>query len=413
MYNKKLFTPLLIILLFSSNVFSNVYDNRFFPLYKRPYSKKEEMYSRFGTSFFAMAADCAQGIHDEQTLIPKMFGCYEQEKIGYGLTLQGKPNPLRDELKNVNLPWIIDQKINAQGLSLVYDQNVWKYLYVGASLFFMRVHSNFSFLFDKQESGLKLSDAELSGLQDSMCKMHKLIGINSHNFNTTGFGDMDFYIRVGNVWDYRYRIRRIDAGFTLGFLVPTGKEICLDIPSSLPFGGDGHFGMYGQFDAELQMREDIKLLLMFRVSKRKSKTKNRRLPIAKEHPLFGTLIAPVNVDPGVSLVFSPQVWWESLRKGFGLRAGYTLVYHRCDEWKDCRSAQAKKDLPANLSAVMGPSEWVSDYINLSAYYDFYDDTDDRDFAPMISLTWDWPSFFFAGKRVPKTHRISLGVDVIF
>jgi len=413
MYNKKYFTPFLMMLLVSTNIFSNVYDNRFFPLYKRPYTKKEDMYSRAGGSFFAMAGDCAQGEHDEEILIPGIFGCYNQEKIGYGLTLQGKPNPLRDELKSVNLPWDIDQKINAQGFSFVYDQHIWEYFYAGASLFFMRAHSNFSFFFDKPESGLKVSESELSDLRDSMWKMHKLIGITSHNFNEIGFGDMDLYLRVGNIWDYFYRIRRIDAGISLGFLLPTGKQRCLNIPSSLSFGGNGHFGMYGQLDAEFQVKEDMKLLLMFRASKRFSKTKQRRVPIAGEHPLFGTLIAPVSVDPGITLVFSPQFWWENLRQGFGLRLGYTLVYHRCDEWTDCRSAEAKTDIPANLSAIRGNSAWESDYINASAYYDFYDDTQERDFAPIVSITWDWPSFILRGKKAPKIHRISLGVDVIF
>ncbi|MFC1842327.1 hypothetical protein ACFLYU_01585 [Candidatus Dependentiae bacterium] len=413
MYKKRYFTPLLIVLLFSSKAFSNIYDNRFFPLYKRPYTKEEDKYSRFGTSFFAMAADWAMGVHDEEIRIPRIFGCYDEEKIGQALVLLGKPNPLRDEFQNVNLPWIIDQKINAQGMSFVYDQHIWKYLYGGLSFMFMRVHSNYSFIFDREKSGLKLTDRELSDVYDSLCNLHNAIGICGRNYNQTGFGDMDFYLKLGNVWDYLYKMWRIDAGFSLGFLIPTGKERCLDIPASIPFGGNGHWGMYGQIDLELGLKEDMRLLLMFRMSKRKTKTKMQRLPIAKEHPLFGALIAPVEVSPGLTFVFAPQFWWENLRKGFGLRLGYTLVYHNGDTWKDCRSEQARENIKVDLGCINEASEWASDYINLSAYYEFYDEADEKKFAPILSLTWDWPTFFFVGKRTPKTHRISLGLDVLF
>jgi len=421
MYKMKQITLFLILLLMSSKAFSMIYDNRYFPFFKRPYMKKicECMYSRVGTSFFAVSADQAMGVHDEEIRIPRIYGEYNMENIGKGLVLQGKPNPIRDEFQNINLPWWIDQKFNGQGMSFVYDQFLGKYFYVGASCLFMRLHSNFAFVFDRQESGLKLSDDQLSDIYDSMCKLHNAIGIKGHGYNQTGFGDIDAYFRVGNIWDYLYKMRYIDAGFSLGFLLPTGKKFCIDLPASLPFGGNGHYGMYGQVDLELGLRDDIRLLLLFRYSKRKSKTCNRRVPLVKEHPLFGTLIAPVDVDPGYSIAFTPQVWWEGLRKGFGLRIGYSLVYHAEDKWTLCQIPTfpgGKSDhasIDAGLANICRTSSWATDYVNLSAYYDFYDDTKDQRVAPIISLTWDWPTFFFVGKRVPKTHRISLGLDIVF
>jgi len=419
MYKIKQVTLFLIFLLVSSKTFSMVYDNRYFPLFKRPYMKKECMLSRLGTDFFVFTADHAMGVHDEEVMIPKIYGEYNMEEIGKGLVLQGKPNPIRDEFQNINLPWLIDQKFNAEGMSFVWDQHVWRYFYIGASCMFMKLHSSFAFIFDKQKSGLKLSDPQLSDIYDSLCKVHNAIGIKGHSYNHAGFGDIDAYIRVGNIWDYLCKMKYVDAGFSLGFLMPTGKPFCLDCPSSIPFGGNDHFGMYGQLDIELGLRDDLRLLLLFRVSKRKSKTCNRRVSIAKEHPLFGSLITPVQVDPGVTIAFAPQLWWEGLRKGFGLRLGYTLVYHSEDCWSLCKAPdfpEATKDqvkIEAGLSDISRTSGWATDYINLSAYYDFYDDTKEQKIAPVVSLTWDLPALFFVGRRVPKTHRISLGLDLVF
>jgi len=422
MYKIKKVTLFLVVLLTSSKAFSTIYDNRYFPFFKRPYMKKECMESRFGTSFFVFTADHAMGVHDEEVAIPRIYGDYDMSEIGKGLVLQRKPNPIRDEFQNTPLPWIIDQKFNAEGMSLIWDQFLGKYFYMGASCMFMKLHSSFAFIFDKQKSGFKLSDPELSDVYDSLCKVHNAIGIKGNSYNHTGFGDIDLYLRIGNIWDYLCKMKYVDAGFSLGFLAPTGKPFCLDLPSSIPFGGNDHFGMYGQLDIELGLRDDLRLLLLFRMSKRKSKTCNRRVPVAKEHPLFGSLITPVKVDPGMTIAFAPQLWWEGLRKGFGLRVGYTLVYHSEDRWSlscpvfakaGADAQEVQEPLNIKLSDICRNSGWATDYVNLSAYYDFYDDTKEQRVAPIVSLTWDWPSLLFVGRRVPKTHRISLGIDIVY
>ncbi|KKP26904.1 MAG: hypothetical protein UR12_C0035G0008 [candidate division TM6 bacterium GW2011_GWF2_30_66] len=413
MYKKNFFAPLLIVLLFSSNVFSNVYDNRFLPLYKRPYTKRVDKYSRFGASFFVASADHAMGMNGEEVMIPKVFGDYEMQNIGKALVVLGKPNPLLDEFQNLSLPFDIDQKINAQGLSVVYDQHIWKYLYAGTSLYLMRLHSNYSFIFDKGKSGLNRASG-FTDIYDYMSKLHNAIGVTGNNYNKVGMGDMDAYIRIGNVWDYLYKMQRIDAGFSLGLLLPTGEKRCLNIPSSIPFGGNGHWGIYGQIDTELGLKDDMKLLIMLRLSKRFSKVQNDRIPVAGEQSLFGALIAPVKVDPGLTFIFSPQFWWENLRKGFGIRVGYTLAYHQCDSWCDYRPEIDKKAvLVENFNFISNPSSWANDYLNLSAYYEFFSDVENRRVAPVVSLTWDWPTFFLVGKNAPKTQKVSLGLDLVF
>ena len=49
----------------------------------------------------------------------------------------------------------------------------------------------------------------------------------------------------------------------------------------------------------------------------------------------------------------------------------------------------------------------------SRYYEFYDDIENKRVAPVISLTWDWPTFFLVGKCAPKTQNVSLGFDIVF
>jgi len=410
MSNKNIFT-FLLLLISSSYCFSMVYDNRFFPLYKRPYSKKSWAPSRFSADFFVTSASDAIGRKDEIIPIPRIFGTYNEDRLGKAIVLLGMQNPLRDELQNIPLPWIIDGKIKSTGLSFIWDQAIGKYFYVGASWFFMSVNSFQEFCFDKKESSLIPTDQELSDIYDARFKMNCLIGITEQDFHEVGVSDIDFYVRAGKTWEYPFRFRQVDAGFSIGVLIPTGKKRDINIPSSVPFGGNGHWGLYAQADTAFELKEDLALGFMLRCSKRFSKTSIRRLPLAKEHFLYGALRAPVKVDPGFGIVFAPYFSWEYLRKGFGVRVGYTLSYHHSDCWYDCRSAQEKEKCCVDMDKIVPPTKWIQDYVDLYAFYDFSNAKEESRVDPLLTLSWDIPVFVFTGHRVPKTNRISLGLEV--
>jgi len=403
------------LLLVSSYCFSMVYDNRFLPLFKRPYSKKIDAPSRLGASFFATGANQAVGMHDDIIEIPALYGSYNQKNLGQALVRCGCENPLRHELQNVDLPWCINGRIKTQGVSLVYDQAVSKYIYVGGSFLFMSMDSLFCFTFDRGEFGWlpDRAERELNDIYEARCKMHNMIGIEDPNYHQIGFGDVDLYLRVGKIWDFLYKFRRIDAGVTVGALLATGLCRNINIPSSIPFGGNGHYGMYFSADAEFELKEDMKIGFLARFNKRFAKTCTHRLPICGEHPLFGALRAPVKVNPGFTFIFAPYFSWEHLRQGLGFGAGYTLLYHNCDSWQDCRSAEQKNALPVDFARVNGLTEWSCDYVTLSAFYDFSEYESIRKLDPVLYLSWDIPSVILVGSAIPKTNRVSLGLEVNF
>jgi len=402
-----------IFLLMSSRCFSMVYDNRFIPLFKRPYSKKTEALSRFGADFFALSASEGMGEHGTCVEIPGIFGEYCQGNLGKALEKLGCPNPIRDDLQSRSLPWKIEGKINAQGVSFILDKSLTENFYFGCSCLLMSVHSQNMFRFNKQESQSFILGDDCLDLNSSRATMHDMIGICSPNYHQVGFGDIDFYLRVGKVMDYVCKNRRIDLGFSIGCLFPTGCERDINIPSSIPFGGDGHFGLYVHFDSEFELKEDLKLGILARISKRIPKEKIQRLPIAKEHLLFGALRAPVKVSPGLTFLFNPYFSWENLRKGLGIRIGYTINYHDKDTWCDLRSKEDKEKTPAQTSKINNLSSWAYDYVNLNVFYDFGNLKFGRELSPIVTLTWDWPTLWFVGRSVPRTHKVSLALDLIF
>ena len=376
-------------------------------------SKKIDSPSRFAVDFFATAANCAQGQHDDIISIPAIFGCYNQENLGQAMVILGMKNPLRDELQNLNLPWCIEGNIKAQGIFITYDQALGTYLFFGGSCLFMSVNSLQNFIFDMQESGLIPTEREISDIYDARCKMHKMLCMESQNSHQVGFGDVDLYLRLGYIWEFLYKFRRIDAGLSVGGLLATGVKRNINCPSSVPFGGNGHYGFYVSADTELEFKEDMKIGLMARLNKRFARNSTERLPLAKEHLLFGALRAPVCVCPGLTFIFDSYFSWEHLNKGFGACIGYTLVYHDEDTWSDLRLDNVKKSCPIDMGNINCLTSWAYDYINFNLFYDFGKVKINRDIGPVVTLTWNLPAFLLIGRNAPKTHRVCFGLEVNF
>lgn len=415
MPNKKQWYLLLIIGAFVSQcAYAMVFDNRYLPLLQRPRLSVDGTQSEFAPKFFVTTAN--NSINDSQSIIPlsQIFGKFDQVQLATGIMKQGNQNPLPSEFQGVlsSIPWTVDGKRQAQGVAFAWRQSIVKHLSTGFSWLFMRVESRHTFKLDinKIEPNINLSDGDLILLDDNRRAMLSEVCIREGNTAQLGFGDIDWYIRVGNMWEYAYRFRSIDVGFRLGALFPTGLTREEDRPASIPFGGNGHWGIYAALDGMFEVREDWKVGFLARINKRFEKTRDMRVPIAKEPSIFGSTVAPIEVNPGPTAIFSPYVLFENVRKGLALGLNLTLTWHAKDEYRDQR---ADRSVPLNLDAVRDHSNWASEFFTVNILYDFDKVKLYRDFNPVITFRWDIPSTLFTAKGVNKTNRITLGIDFLY
>ncbi len=107
----------------------------------------------------------------------------------------------------------------------------------------MRVESRDEYFLDLNaiEPRINLKPGDANSLEETRRKMFREINIRDGNTAQLGFGDIDWYLRCGNRWDYTLRFRCIDAGAQLGVLFLPGVTQELDRPESIPFGGNGHW----------------------------------------------------------------------------------------------------------------------------------------------------------------------------
>jgi hypothetical protein len=397
----------------ASVVHGMTFDNRFFPLYLKPYMHRVDTLSHVRAQPLFMHAERSFGDLDDIGL-PEIGGKYDQVEIARALRKTGcvQGDPFRSDLRGLtSIPWRRDGVLDSEGLALSYEQALNCNFSLGGSLLFMHINARHQFFIDPSCT-ITFAQGDREYLDLLKQQFHGLLGVTPPLFKHTYFGDVDFYGRFNLAWDYTLKMRRIDFGLFLGGIAPTGGRRFLDNPASIAIGGDKHWGMYGGFDSDIELREDWHFGLMARVIKRFAKSQLYRMPVLQEPEQYGAVVGRFRVDPGVTIVVAPFARLEGMRDGFGVQAGYTLVNHFRDKIVDERQ---NKTVTVNIPAVEARSSWGLEHVTVQAFYDFGKcrDTDSTGYYPVVSAAWDIPTHWIVSKRAYNTNSVSLMVEVDF
>lgn len=413
--NKNNILTLLASLCVSSLSFGMVWDNRYIPLIPHQRLLIKGLPSVFAVDAFFLTASRATSTQEEGTGIPEIFGTFDQGTLSDALDIAGISNPLRSDWRGFKIPWGVNGKLQGQGAQFFYHQAITKHFSLGVSWLFMRVNSSLNFLLknDSNDNSAKIAfgPSDRDQLDNELRAMFREIRIVHSNSDQAGFGDIDAYLRLGKIWKYTLKCRHIEAGARIGALMATGVKRVLDEPASIPFGGNGHWGIYGELDSLFEVKEDMKLGFLLRLSKRFARTQCERLPVAGEPFIFGATTGFLDVNPGVTANIAPYFVLENLREGLGISVQYTLTAHQKDDLSDARAD--RKAIPVRLGRPEDDSSWISSYFTINVLYDFGRAKVKREFDPVISLCWDVPTMVFGPKRSLQTHKVAVGVSFYF
>ena len=385
---------LIIILFLSVNMsFCMTFDNRFIPLYQKQYTKFPDYLSHLIVQPFASTADSS--FNDIGELAP-ISAFNDMVKIDKALKLSGKTSGslFRSDWRGLaTVPWELFGLLETQGVAFLYHQSLGHHLAFGVSALFMHVgfHQQFRRELAGMQSSLPLQpegdENELLALKQ---KMNNLIGVNPPQYSAFGFGDVDIYLRAGQRFDYLLKMRSIDVGGRIGVLIPSGLIADINNPASIPFGGNGFWGVYGAIDAEFELKRDMKVGALLRLNKRFTKTVQSRFPVLLEPTTYGINVGPLKIDPGFTFIIAPYFRLDGLREGLGLMAGYTFVKHQKDDITDVR---CDKSVNAALGCVYKRSSWIMEHVTVELRYDFGRFKECRGLSPIVSFAWDIPTNF--------------------
>lgn len=406
-----------IMLLFSTySLYATWYDNRYINFFDRQTTWLYDESSLFGIECFVAQGREAWGT-DGIVGIPEIHGFLDLKILADGFVEAGRPNPIPTPWQGASIPFVTRGQLHAEGIEFLWHQCITDLWSFGASWLFMNVNScqtfNLNTVFNdptRPHTNLLLGPGDQMLLDEIRRMMFLDIGLHENFSHQIGFGDMNFYIQLGKRWEYELKCRSVKAGMRFGVLAPTGLKQELDAPASIPFGGNGHWGLYFSAHGMLEIKEDLKIGVLLDITKRFSKVMNHRVPVAGEPDIFGVLIAPINVNPGPNVAFSAYITMQNVRDGLALGLMYTLVKHQQDRWHDVRE---DRTIPIKLEQVVKLSEWGISYFTLSAAYDFGKMKVKRSFEPIVSVRWDAPYELFVTEQAVKTHKLSLSIDFVF
>jgi hypothetical protein len=386
--------------------------NRFFPLVPRPF------YQAIGDScihwelqpiyFTGHCSYTACNNDADETGLFEFNGPYNQVCIDRMLQKAGITDKslLRSDLRiRPSIPWNQRGKFEAWGLTAAYYQQLTQHLGWGFSWYFLHTSSRLELLLDLDAIQSSREDRELMKVNQ---KMQELLELSPGLWSNSSLGDFDAYLRYGGSWDYVLKMKRVTLGARIGGLFPIAPARNIHNPASIAIGGDHHWGIYGVLDGEFELKQDLKVGFLLRLSQRFPRTRIERMPISCEPVNYGVLQQPARVVPGVTFIFSPYVTIEGLREGLGFRAQYTLMVHQHDTWRDQRAGF--NNIPINIDALEERSGWISQYATLTVLYDFAKAKVVRGATPTVSFNVDIPVHTWISKQSAKTYGFSLRIE---
>jgi hypothetical protein len=406
MYRRSLVTSL-VALLISSSSFAMVFDNRFMPLMSRPWIAPDDGRTHVSANLFMVQATSAYNKNGEQVPLGELWGGpFDLGQCARDYADLGHKNPLKTEWRGEKIPWVIDGKFRGKGIDVEWQKFLFWHLWIGGSFMVMELDSWYTYMLDEKDgSALKNHAEDLNSMRQNVMER---VGFCGSLVREYGIGDLDFYLRLGNYWDYVCKCRSIQVGGRIGILVPTAKQRNMSYPVSIPFGGERHWGVYGAIDANFELKEDIKVGVFARANQRFSRITCARIPLGCEAENFAVMQGEVDIEPGATCIVSPFVTFECLRDGLGVRVAYTLTKHWHDTW---HFWSAPKDV--GLAKMCDRTAWGSDYFSVNVFYDFGKARPDWAVHPILTFCWDIPASVLIASSVAKTDRVSLGVEVAF
>jgi hypothetical protein len=423
-----------------------VMDNRYFPLFPKLYTGAHKDKSTMSASMVFMTGGEAYSSvpmaneAEKNIGYPALFGKnvdkqghLDLDKIDLAIqSLTGNGTLLTNPFQTgTNADVNIEAHLQAQGFSFAGNVPVTSHFSLGWSAIFMRVigEARLSLTVDAAQR-MNMVELDATGkyvvtdtgqmeFVDNLSRIQKALDMNDNVWINSGSGDVVVYGSWYNSQQYLWKCRTVDFSLSVGAMIPVGETAIIDNIASVPFGGRGHWGWFAMPHLELELRDDLKIGLMGRLSKRFKKIKEMRVPVLDESPLFAPYKAKVDVTPGTTVTVSPYAVFEHVRSGFGMELKYTVTYHEGDTFVDARTDTTQKiklrrlvSNNDNVHAATDFSEWIQEYATIKIVYDIGFGKDWR-YRPMFKFTWDIPVNYVAGEGFAKTHGISLGCNFNF
>jgi len=211
---KKLF--ILFLLLTSAIEISAMIDNRFLPLYRPEYTRYPCKRSVLSSNVFFLFSMGGRSFDECNVNVPEIFGKYDLINISKALEATGSLDPARNVRNPLSpqwqsltrIPWELEGSIEGAGWWYGYEQ-AFNDFSLGISLYALKVIAKQSVILPESTiTEMRLNKGGETQLRQEQLQANKLLGIESLQFNKSGFADVDLYARYGIVKEYTHKFKK-------------------------------------------------------------------------------------------------------------------------------------------------------------------------------------------------------------
>lgn len=428
--------------LLSKDLYAFHSASRYFPFiendYANPLSKNNKAQLNVDLIFSSASSAFRKG--GSSAGIPELFGEYDLKDVIK--SLQAVKGAAVDPIATVaprsahlrtpdrSMPFSVSEKISAQSIALSYIH--WfadKTWFVGGWVPVMQVSgtSNYGFKSDKFTFPAAFSSKDKKEMGRVIDKIrretHEQIGFNRNDWSDSGFGDIDLYAGYHFFMDHQLLMRSIDLLPKIGVIIPSGRQRNVNNPSAVPFMGNNHLGLYFEMNSLFELKQNLRVGLMFGGLYQLSKTKKSRIATFKEPSIYSSLVGNLTVNPGTTALIAPYLVLENLAEGLNLQAKYTYIRHAADKVEDARKdkrissyltmkpgAFSKENIAENITEKRGQTKWRSHYITLQLMYNSQHALANWKMKPNVYINYDIP---FDGNGISQMHQVTAGIALHF
>lgn len=366
---------------------------------------------------------------------PELYGNYELMSVinslqavqgnhpGFVSPLDQLDPLLKNKLKSSVVNFGVSEKIYTVGCAFSYTR--WFFdnkIFLGAWLPVLSMQSMNRYSL-KQDSSLIGIDPNL--VDKVRRDTHQALGFYDNGASRIGFGDLDLHVGYRAFWDHEWLMKAITVTSKMGMMVPTGVRHNINNPSTIPFMGDGHWGLYGESNAQFELKQDLRLGFVLHGAQQFSRRRSKeRIPVFKEPAIFSALVGVLDVQPGFTLALAPYLVLENILDNVHFYVKYTYMRHAADTVQDVRTDKTipsylnqsptlivpQKDIDANQYDKWNISKWRAHYVTLQLMFDTRQTLTSWKLDPTLYLSYDIPC---AGRGISKMNQITLGGSVHF
>ncbi len=385
------------------------YDNRYFA----PAAYERSKVPLFIKPFWMRATESFGDFVDENRGLYEVSGKYNQKIIDDAIVKAGLSDTslFRSDWRSIitDAPWQLAGVMEAYGAEFHGFLELRNWIGIGFDWAVMHVRQYMEMIRDPEPTAtVILGPGDERDILLNKAEMHRVLGLTPGYFSKWGMTDLDIFMHVGISRDYYLKCRHFDVGARVGALIPTSPVRNLNNPASLPFDGNGHWGLYLNLEGEFVLKQDMTAGLIINFTKRFPKTMFARMPVFTEPFMFGALQGNLNVDPGLTWAVVPYLFLDDLRDGLGVRAAYTIMRHHCDSFTDMRICN--NSVTPDFEHYKERTPWGREYFSVGVVYDWaFSCPESR--APRTALMWDIPvDGWFVVERAYKTYALSVTIE---